>query len=487
MTRAAAVAAALALIGATGASGASDPVFTAVSGTPALPSAEVPNAPGSVAMPPELSTPPLVPRTMSFADLNALWHRAATAYGIPWQVLAAINKVESNFGRNMGPSSAGAVGWMQFMPSTWVRWGTDASGDGVADPWDPEDAVFSAARYLAAAGAHEDLARGVFAYNHADWYVQQVLSLASVYSGGNEVLTFNLDRMQVRLDDAREHVAKAKRALGRALAVAGAARRAEHAVTRKLSRIALLSDRLVFEQRAYRAGVRADEAVVQVQQKRDALADARAALEAARSGISPGANPALLGTPSVTGGYAFPVGGGAGQVSVSHHHHDYPAADIAAPDGAPLYALTEGFVQDAWPTGAGACGIGFKMLAGDGRTWTYCHMSSLEPAVVAGVPLSVGAPVGVVGATGHATGPHLHLQTGPELTYPQQEPWFQSFAGTAFTWQDNDPAAGPHEELWPASTFPASPVFAVVDQPVFEVVEADPPAADDVVEFTLSS
>ena len=82
-------------------------------------------------------------------------------------MLAAINKIESNFGRNMGPSSAGAVGWMQFMPSTWLRWGTDANGDGVADPWAPEDAVFSAARYLAAAGGRTDLYRGVFAYNHA--------------------------------------------------------------------------------------------------------------------------------------------------------------------------------------------------------------------------------------------------------------------------------------------------------------------------------
>ena len=487
MTRAAAVVAALALIGAAGASGASNPVLTVVGATPALPSAEIPNAPGSVAMPPDLSTPPLVPRTMTFGDLNALWHRAATAYGIPWQVLAAINKIESNFGRNMGPSSAGAVGWMQFMPSTWQRWGTDASGDGLADPWDPEDAVFSAARYLAAAGAHEDLSRGVFAYNHADWYVQQVLSLANVYSGGTSVLTFNLDRRQVRLDDARENVAAAERALASATRAERAARRGERALARKLSRITLLSDRLMIEQQAYRAGVRADEASEAVERKRDALDDTRAALDAARSGISPAANPALLGPPAVSAGYAFPVAGGAGQVSVSHHHHDYPAADIAAAEGAQLYALTDGFVQDAWPDGTGACGIGFKMLAGDGRTWTYCHMSYLEPAVVAGAPLSMGAAVGLVGSTGHATGPHLHLQAGPELTYPQQEPWFQSFAGTAFTWQDGDPAAGAHEELWPVATLPTSPVFAVVDQAVFEVVDAEVPADDDVVEFTLNS
>jgi membrane-bound lytic murein transglycosylase B len=110
-----------------------------------------------LAVPDSLSTPPAVPATLSPSQLLSLWQRAGAAYGIPWQVLAAINKVESNFGRNMGPSSAGAIGWMQFMPSTWLRWGVDADGDGVADPWNPTDAVFSAARYLAAAGGPTEL------------------------------------------------------------------------------------------------------------------------------------------------------------------------------------------------------------------------------------------------------------------------------------------------------------------------------------------
>ena len=70
------------------------------------------------------------------------------------------------------------------MPSTWERWGSDFDGDGVANPWDPDDGVYAAARYLAAAGAAEDLSRAIFAYNHADWYVQDVLELARVFSGG---------------------------------------------------------------------------------------------------------------------------------------------------------------------------------------------------------------------------------------------------------------------------------------------------------------
>jgi murein DD-endopeptidase MepM/ murein hydrolase activator NlpD len=484
MIRLVALAAALALIGATGASGAASPVFAVVGATPTLPSADVPNAPGSVALPPEFTTHPMVTRTVSFGELNSLWHRAGAAYGIPWQVLAAINKIESNFGRNMGPSSAGAVGWMQFMPSTWLRWGTDATRDGVADPWDPEDAVFSAARYLAAAGGRNDLYRGVFAYNHADWYVRDVLELASVYGNGGGVLTFNLDRLQVQLEDARKDVARANRSLVKAVRKARMARRVERALARKASSAALVSDRLGLERRAFQAGLRADRAAEAVSTRRDALDAAEAALDAAAAQATPAGMAAagpLLGSTASAGGYVFPVGGGPSVITVGHDHHDYSAADIAAPEGAPLYALTDGFVEDAWPLGSGNCGIGFKLLASDGRSWTYCHLSYLEPTVTPGAVLGVSSPVGLVGSTGHSTGPHLHLQTGPELTYPQQEPWFQALAGVAFSWQDAVESA-PR----PVGSLAAAPVFVLVDEPVFEVVEKDAPPTADVVSFSLN-
>jgi hypothetical protein len=95
-------------------------------------------------------------------------------------LLASINEIETNFGHNVARSSAGAIGWMQFMPSTWARWGVDANGDGIANPNDPVDAIFAAARYLRASGAPDNLARAVFAYNHAGWYVQRVISRAQV-------------------------------------------------------------------------------------------------------------------------------------------------------------------------------------------------------------------------------------------------------------------------------------------------------------------
>ena len=109
------------------------------------------------------------------AFLEVIYRRAGRRFDVPWQILAAINEIETDFGRNVAISSAGAMGWMQFMPPTWEQYGRDASGDGVADPSDPEDAIFAAARYLQAAGASENLPRAIFAYNHAQWYVEAIL------------------------------------------------------------------------------------------------------------------------------------------------------------------------------------------------------------------------------------------------------------------------------------------------------------------------
>jgi membrane-bound lytic murein transglycosylase B len=114
---------------------------------------------------------------------RALYQRAApTCPGLPWQVLAAIGSIESGNGRDIGPSSAGALGPMQFLPSTWADYGIDADGDGRANIMSPVDAVYSAARYLCDNGAGRGgraLASAIYAYNHANWYVADVLALAS--------------------------------------------------------------------------------------------------------------------------------------------------------------------------------------------------------------------------------------------------------------------------------------------------------------------
>ncbi len=115
--------------------------------------------------------------------LLSIYQAAGIQYGVRWEVLAAINEIETDYGRNLNVSSAGAVGWMQFLPSTFKVYGTDANRDGVKDPYNPVDAIFSAARYLRAAGADKDLRKAIFAYNHADWYVDSVMLRARVLGG----------------------------------------------------------------------------------------------------------------------------------------------------------------------------------------------------------------------------------------------------------------------------------------------------------------
>ena len=114
--------------------------------------------------------------------LLPLYQAAGVQYGVRWEILAAINSIETDYGRNLSVSTAGAVGWMQFMPSTWEMYGVDANGDGRKDPYNPVDAIFAAARYLKAAGAGDSLRRAIFAYNHADWYVNDVIGRASAIS-----------------------------------------------------------------------------------------------------------------------------------------------------------------------------------------------------------------------------------------------------------------------------------------------------------------
>jgi hypothetical protein len=115
--------------------------------------------------------------------LLPIYQAAGIEYGIRWEVLAAINEIETDYGRNLNVSSAGALGWMQFMPSSWEAYGVDANKDGRKDPYNPVDAIFAAARYLKAANYENDVRGAIFAYNHADWYVDSVMLRARLISG----------------------------------------------------------------------------------------------------------------------------------------------------------------------------------------------------------------------------------------------------------------------------------------------------------------
>ncbi|HRV60971.1 MAG TPA: lytic murein transglycosylase, partial [Solirubrobacterales bacterium] len=114
--------------------------------------------------------------------LLPIYQACGSQYGIPWYVLASINRTETYFGTNVATSSAGANGWMAFMPASWAEWGVDANGDKVRDPYNPVDAICSAANYLKYFGYEKSPYDAIFAYNHADWYVQLIFKYAKVYA-----------------------------------------------------------------------------------------------------------------------------------------------------------------------------------------------------------------------------------------------------------------------------------------------------------------
>jgi membrane-bound lytic murein transglycosylase B len=114
--------------------------------------------------------------------LLPIYQAAAIQYGVPWQILAAINEVETDYGSDLSVSSAGAEGWMQFEPSTWLQYGVDALDAGYADPYNPVDAIFAAARYLHAADASKNLHTAILAYNHSEAYAESVLLRAKLIS-----------------------------------------------------------------------------------------------------------------------------------------------------------------------------------------------------------------------------------------------------------------------------------------------------------------
>jgi cell wall-associated NlpC family hydrolase len=253
----------------------------------------------------------------SFAALRPIWQAAGNAYGIPWEVLGAINKVETNFGQNLGPSSAGAVGWMQFMPSTWARWGVDANGDGVADPNNPTDAIFSAARYLAGCGGQFDIARAVYCYNHATWYVNEVLGLASLYSGGGGATGFAISpgKLKAQLASARSRVSASHALLGSARAQAAKLARSERRFLRVANTARVLSNQLAARKQAVQLSVRrqaADARVSRLQERLNAATSQLGQFRDETKGASFGTgSPALLSSNlfSVGGGSAAPYSG----------------------------------------------------------------------------------------------------------------------------------------------------------------------------------
>jgi cell wall-associated NlpC family hydrolase len=158
-------------------------------------------------------------------DYLLFYEQAGVAFDVPWQVLAGIGKVECDHGRNPNPAcwqegtenAAGAGGPMQFLASTWQTYGIAANGSGSPDRWNAADAIVSAANYLKANGAPENIEAAVFAYNHSDAYVHQVLAWAGLYAieyGPNSAATQVTGDAQAPSSAAQAAVAYALAQLG---------------------------------------------------------------------------------------------------------------------------------------------------------------------------------------------------------------------------------------------------------------------------------
>lgn len=120
----------------------------------------------------------------SYKDFMEHYKTAAERFKVDWFVLAAIHKIETQYSSidNM-ISVAGAVGHMQFMPATFAAYGVDGDGDGRKDAWNISDAIHSAANYLSKSGYGTDQRKAIWHYNHADWYVNEVIDLANTIQG----------------------------------------------------------------------------------------------------------------------------------------------------------------------------------------------------------------------------------------------------------------------------------------------------------------
>lgn len=117
-------------------------------------------------------------------DFKPIYEAAGERYGVDWSILAAIHKIETQYsGIEVMISSVGAQGHMQFMPGTWAAYGVDGNGDGVKSPWNLEDSIFAAANYLSASGYSKDMRKAIWHYNHAEWYVNNVIDTAATIRG----------------------------------------------------------------------------------------------------------------------------------------------------------------------------------------------------------------------------------------------------------------------------------------------------------------
>ena len=288
----------------------------------------------------------------------------------------------------------------------------------------PTDAVYSAARYLAAAGGQTDISRGDLRLQPRRLVRPRGARRSrSVYGDGRSRRPFALDQLQAKLDAARA----ARRARERRSSIAAqtaerapagpprsdAARHAPTSArcspTGSPPSSARRSSTPASTPRTRRASRRAAGRSRQAQAALERRAAERAARRRSRRRVG-----SSLGAPSYTGGYVFPVGGGPGsRLRLAHPPRLSGRRHRRARGLAALRARGRGRARTPGRRPTRAAASASRSATRDGQVWTYCHLSFLDPNVVDGATLAAGSRSGLVGSTGHATGPHLHLQLQP--------------------------------------------------------------------------
>ena len=326
-------------------------------------------------------------------QVKAHYLAAAEAYQLPWPLLAGIGMEETAHGRTTATSSAGAQGLMQFMPATWARYGVDGDGDGRAVITNDADSVMSAANYLTASGVtagSQGVRDALWAYNHADWYVNDVLYYAAAYGGGaitgwdSPPLTVADQRVQRSASPQTyaQHEARAATIVG-ALDESGASTTDARAgegpgVTNEDHRLTRVDiDGFCLDSSALVSSVALSGATI----------PAGAWTAPVRSRINSGFGRRLH---PVFGDYRM------------HNGTDFRAAT-----GTPLAAASRGVVETVTWWGGGGL-IVVVAHANDVETW-YLHLS--QALVAPGDQVEGGQVIALSGNTGVGTAAHFHFET----------------------------------------------------------------------------
>ena len=336
------------------------------------------------------------------------------------------------------------------------------------DPWNAEDAIYSAARYLAATGGATDISSAVFSYNHAQWYVDEVLQLAQQYAGGSADFGPALEAAQADLDAAKQAVLDAnQRVLDAQAKVTELQARADELLAG--GDVASRSSATGSPHRSSRHSRTSTSQAAAGRGRRPASRSCRrprtrsppraTGPRARRSRRAPARCSARRATPAATSSPSPAAPASSGSVTPTT---TIPAADIAAPEGTQLYALSDGTVQDAWQRAERPLRhrlhdrdhrrprldvLPSRLPRADGRrrraSWPRASRSasSARPAMRPGRTCTCSC--------------------SPRPPTRRTRPWFQSFAGSAFSWSDGF-----------QTKTRSGPVFEVVDERLRLVADA---------------